>query len=242
MPQNIYDNPTFFAGYQELRRTGMGWNEAIEQPALRSLLPDLTGKTVLDLGCGFGHFCRFAAEQGATSVAGVDISQRMLDQARDETSDTRVTYIQSSLETFEYDGPPVDVAVSSLTLHYVEDYPALLSRVYTWIADGGCFIFSVEHPMCTACYKGWLLDDNGRKEYWPVDNYNIEGRRDTQWYVDGVVKYHRTMASLLNGLVEAGFRFNRILEPEPLPEFIAERPDLEDERRRPPFLVVAAQK
>ena len=38
---------------------------AVDQPAMRSLLPPLTNKRVLDLGCGFGKMCLYAIEQGA---------------------------------------------------------------------------------------------------------------------------------------------------------------------------------
>jgi cyclopropane fatty-acyl-phospholipid synthase-like methyltransferase len=49
------------------------------------MLPDLKGKRVLDLGCGFGWHCRYAVEQGAKSVIGIDISERMLNEARKKT-------------------------------------------------------------------------------------------------------------------------------------------------------------
>ena len=65
MKQNIYDDPKFFAGYSQLRRHESGLNMAVDQPAMRSLLPPLTNKHVLDLGCGFGKMCLYAIEQGA---------------------------------------------------------------------------------------------------------------------------------------------------------------------------------
>ena len=65
MKQNIYDDPKFFAGYSQMRRHESGLNMAVDQPAMRSLLPPLTNKRVLDLGCGFGKMCRYAIEQGA---------------------------------------------------------------------------------------------------------------------------------------------------------------------------------
>ena len=68
MTQNIYDNPEFFAGYSRLDRSVEGLAGAAEWPALRALLPDLRGTKVVDLGCGFGWFCRFARAQGATRV------------------------------------------------------------------------------------------------------------------------------------------------------------------------------
>ena len=65
MKQNIYDDPKFFEGYSQMRRHESGLNMAVDQPAMRSLLPPLTNKRVLDLGCGFGKMCRYAIEQGA---------------------------------------------------------------------------------------------------------------------------------------------------------------------------------
>ncbi len=52
MAQNIYDNPAFFEGYARLPRSVQGLDGAPEWPALKSMLPDLTGKSVVDLGCG----------------------------------------------------------------------------------------------------------------------------------------------------------------------------------------------
>jgi len=89
MKQNIYDDPKFFDGYSKLRRHESGLNMAVDQPAIRSLLPPLAGQRVLDLGCGFGKLCRYAIEQGAASVVGVDISTRMLEKARNDTADPR---------------------------------------------------------------------------------------------------------------------------------------------------------
>src|SRR5436190_23944459 len=76
MTQNIYDNDEFFAGYLRLPRSVAGLEGAPEGPALRAMLPDLHGRTVLDLGCGFGWFCRWAREQGAAYVVGIDVSER----------------------------------------------------------------------------------------------------------------------------------------------------------------------
>ena len=65
MAQNIYDNPAFFEGYAQLPRSVQGLDGAPEWPALKAMLPDLTGKAVIDLGCGYGWFCRAARELGA---------------------------------------------------------------------------------------------------------------------------------------------------------------------------------
>ena len=65
MTQNIYDNPKFFEGYSRLSRSVEGLDGAAEWPALKALLPDLRGLRVLDIGCGFGWFCRWVRQQGA---------------------------------------------------------------------------------------------------------------------------------------------------------------------------------
>ncbi len=66
--QNVYDDQAFFAGYQQLRDAESGINAAVEQPGLRALLPEVTGRTVLDLGCGDGALARDLAARGATRV------------------------------------------------------------------------------------------------------------------------------------------------------------------------------
>jgi hypothetical protein len=56
--QDIYDDETFFAGHSQLPRSVEGLDGARAWPSLRTLLPDLWGRRVLDLGCGFDWFRR----------------------------------------------------------------------------------------------------------------------------------------------------------------------------------------
>ena len=91
MTQNIYDDEEFFQGYSRLRRSVEGLDGAPEWPALRALLPNLSGLAVLDLGCGFGWFCRWARQQGAAYVLGIDISEKMLARGRAATVDQEIT-------------------------------------------------------------------------------------------------------------------------------------------------------
>ena len=73
--QNIFDNETFFNGYKQLRENDANYNDQLEQPAMNELLPDVFGKTVLDLGCGYGHNCLGFVRKGAISVIGIDIAR-----------------------------------------------------------------------------------------------------------------------------------------------------------------------
>lgn len=247
--QNIYDDPRFFAGYRDLRDSGRGINEAIEQPALRGLLPALSGLDILDLGCGDGELARWCLEQGAQRVVGVDLSQRMLALARERTAadsvePARIQYVRSGLEQVQFAPASFDVVTSSFALHYVEDYTGTVRHIAGWLRPGGTLVYSVEHPVVTAqvAKQGWVADHVGRRLFWALDDYADEGIRHQRWFVDGVVKYHRTVASLVNGVVAAGLTVERLEEPVPLPEAIRSRVELVDDRRRPPVLVMKARK
>ncbi|MDR3437556.1 class I SAM-dependent methyltransferase [Telmatospirillum sp.] len=244
-PQNIYDNPEFFAGYAHLRQTATGLNDVLEQPALWSLLPQsLDGLRVLDLGCGFGDFARKARRNGARSVLAVDISAKMLAAAKKQTQDPAIEYRQLGIEHLDLDGGSFDIVVSSLAFHYVEDYPAAVARVADLLAPGGRLAFSVEHPICTAmAAQQWVRDSDGHALYWPIDDYRLEGARKTKWFVDGVVKYHRTVESYVNGLLASGLTLRCLKEPEPVAGGAsAVIPGLDLHRRRPPFLLLAADR
>jgi SAM-dependent methyltransferase len=242
MTQNIYDDPEFFAGYSRLGRSVEGLEGAAEWPALRALLPDLRGVRVVDLGCGFGWFCRWAREQGAAAVLGIDVSENMLARAREATADEAITYLGADLERVELPEGAFELAYSSLALHYIEDLPRLLAEVHRALVPGGCFVFSAEHPIYTAPTRpGWMVDAEGRKS-WPVDNYLREGPRRTDWLTKGVLKQHRTLGAYLNLLMRIGFRLSHVEDWRPTDAQIAAQPSLAEELERPMFLLVAARR
>jgi SAM-dependent methyltransferase len=240
MTQNIYDDEGFFAAYARLPRSVGGLDAAPEWPALRAMLPPLAGARVLDLGCGYGWFCRWAAEQGAAVVTGVDISEKMLAKARSDTASAVVTYRHADLETLEPDTAAFDLVYSSLAFHYLPGTAKLYRSIHRSLAAGGRLVFSIEHPIFMASMKpGWLEAEDG-KQIWRLDSYAREGERRTDWFSKGVLKYHRTMATTLNQLVSAGFTIRRIEEFRPSDAQIAQMPALAAEIERPTFLIVAA--
>lgn len=242
MTRNIYDDPEFFAGYSRLPRSVGGLASAPEWPALRAMLPGVRGRRIVDLGCGFGWFCRWAAEQGAAEVLGIDLSEKMLARARSLSTDGAITYQQVDLATLELPKDRFDLAYSSLAVHYLEDVVRFFAQVHDALVPGGDFVFSTEHPIFMAPRRAeWTNDQDGRPT-WPVDSYLMEGPRTTDWLAPGVVKYHRTLGTTLNALTGAGLTIRHVEEFGPTPSQIAEDPALAKERERPMFLLVGARR
>jgi SAM-dependent methyltransferase len=231
--QHIYDDPAFFAASQRMREAEAGINAAGEEPALRALLPDVTGARVVDRGCGDGRLCRYLAERGAANVLGVDPSARMLALARQRTSDRRVHYEQAFAEDFVLPPGTVALVVSRFALHYLADLAAVLHKVSAWRSRGGLFVASMEHPVMTAA------PEVGRS-LGVVDDDFHEGPRVTQWLTNGVIKYHRTVSTIVNAVSDAGLTMEHLDEPTLTSDAVRQRPDLDRHARRPAILLVRA--
>lgn len=242
MKQNKYDDSAFFAAYKEMPRSIGGLGAAGEWHEFKALLPDLQGKSVLDLGCGFGWHCRYAREQHAVEVVGVDISAKMLESARVQTDDPAITYLQAPIEDIDFPDGHFDVVLSSLAFHYVQSFDAVCQKVHSCLKQGGTFVFSVEHPIFTSRpEQEWIFDDQGSPLYWPVDHYQDEGVRNTAFLTDHVIKYHRTLSTYINDLIRTGFAITAVREPLPDPKLM-HHPGMKDETRRPMFLILSAEK
>ena len=242
MAQNIYDQADFFTGYSRLGRSVHGLAGAAEWPAIRALLPDLAGKRIVDLGCGFGWFVRWAKEQGAGEVLGLDLSEKMIARARAETTAPGVDYRIADLEQLELPAASFDFAYSSLAFHYIEDFGRLVRTVHRALVPGAGFVFTVEHPIYMAPSRpGWSIGADGQRT-WPIDRYAVEGLRTTDWLAKGVVKQHRTLGTTVNTLIGSGFSIRHLQEWAPTPQQIAEVPDLAQERDRPMILIVSAER
>jgi 2-polyprenyl-3-methyl-5-hydroxy-6-metoxy-1,4-benzoquinol methylase len=244
LKQNIYDNHTFFKEYSSLRDSGVTYNDFVEQPAIKSEISNLNGKIILDLGCGTGQFAKFCIENGASRVLGIDISRNMIDQANKENKHEKIDYICISIEDLELQNQKFDIIISSLAVHYIEDYSTLIKKVSGLLKKNGEFIFSTEHPIVTARKEmnNWFKDNEGNRLHWAFDNYQEEGKREQHWYIDGVIKYHRTISTLINTLINNGLVLEKIIEPQSIPTGLEQMPKLINEKRRPSFIVIKSRK
>lgn len=243
MKQNKYDDAEFFSEYEKMSRSVNGLDGAGEWPLLKELIPDLYNKKMLDLGCGFGWHCLYAREQKASSVVGVDISEKMLQKAREMTDDPAISYIKMPIEDIDFLNSQFDVVISSLAFHYIQSFESVCKKVYDSLKSGGAFVFSVEHPIFTCRdEQDWYYDDQGERLHWPVDNYKIETERNTTFLTENVIKYHRSLSTYINNIIHAGFKINAVKESMATEEMINDAPEMKDENRRPMFLIISAEK
>ena len=243
--KNVYDNEEFFNSYAQLRKNENSHNTVIEQPTMRALLPDVKGMRVLELGCGSGANAFAFAEGGAVQVLAIDLSEKMLSVAKEENSHPCVQYLQMDMAQIgELEGK-FDLVYSSLAFHYVEDFGKLMKQISGLLNDGGVLLFSQEHPLTTATIDGlghFNKDENDEYISYTLSNYCQSGKRVVNWFVDGVLKYHRTFSDIITAVLEAGLVVERVCEPVPPPCAIEKVPRMKKELIKPSFLIVKAKK
>jgi len=211
------------------------YNAHLEFPATTSLIPDVEGQRILDAGCGTGVYTEWLLEQGA-DVVGMDASEAMLDHARDAVGD-QATFHQADLgksldfaETDAFDG-----VVSALALGYVEDLRVPFGEFARVLNPGGFLVFSTGHPLDQFPPDDPEMgDDPGDANYFEVE------RLVKEWDVE-VPYYRRPLAEIVNPLLDAGFRLDRLVEPQPTEAFREAWPErYEKESRYPVFVCVRA--
>lgn len=237
---NEYDNEEFFEEYAKMSRSRDGLRSAGEWHQLKLLFPSLEGKTVLDLGCGYGWHCKYAAEQGAVRVLGLDLSRKMIEAAKERNAGEQIEYQICGIEEYGYPENEWDCVVSNLALHYIEKIERVFQNVHRTLKRDGVFLFNIEHPVFTAGVgQDWIYTSGGTPKYWPVDNYFVPGERKTRFLGCEVKKQHHTLTQILMGLLNQGFELNAVEEAQP-PQEMMNIPGFRDELRRPMMLLVKA--
>ncbi len=169
----------------------------------------------------------------------------MLDIARKENAHEQIEYLNMSMTDIDTLGKKFDLIYSSLAFHYIEDFESFVKKMYNCLNDGGVLLFSQEHPIVTATIDGkghYNRDENGKRVSYTMSGYNEMGMRHIKWFVDDVIKYHRTFGFIMTALAKSGFIIEDVCEPLPSNEAIKIYPDIVKEYIKPNFLIVKSIK
>ena len=125
---------------------------ALEERHLTSILPDLTGSSVLDLGCGTGRWLARLMARGASLVAGIDLSAAMLSVARRRTG-LGERLVRADGVRLPFRASLFDFVLSSFALNHIKDLQAIAQELSRAMKLQGRLLISEMHP--EACARGW---------------------------------------------------------------------------------------
>lgn len=124
--------------------------QQLEAAALESLLPEVSGRRVLDLGGGRGRVCRRVLERGAAGAVAADLTLAMLTEP-EAFSGPRLA--ADAAGPLPFRGGSFDLVVCALVLGHVEDLDRALAASAAVLAPGGQLLISDFHPFATL--RGW---------------------------------------------------------------------------------------
>ena len=209
-------------------------------PAQIALTGDVTGATLLDVGCGAGYFAREMAARGAR-VTAFDLSPRMLEHARAAGGDIAYLELDAAEVARRFAPASFDVITACMSLQDMPDPSAVLRALRAVVRPGGRLVASIEHPCTATPIRRWERDADGRKLRLGIGDYFVRGAVRTTWrgwrYEFDTVAYHATLADWLGWIRDAGFALHALSEPCPEPAAVAAHPELEDAVRVPYFLM-----
>lgn len=192
------------------------WNAHLERPALQAMIPrPLDGTRVLDAGCGSGAMAEWLLGEGA-EVTGVDLSPAMVDAARRRCGDRGRFDVADLAGVLPYQAGSFDGIISSLTLHYLEDWTVPLASFATALGPRGWLVFSTDHPAGEPLegQSGGYFATELVSDTWHKADVEV-----TQWF------WRRPLGAIIDACRDAGFTLDRVHEARPSPEAIERFPD-----------------
>ena len=202
------------------------FREHYNNPAFLVFTGDLSGKTVLDAGCGEGHNTRMFARRGAR-ITGVDLSAKMIEfaQAEEIREPLGIRYERASftdLASFNTDS--FDAVISTMALMDGPDFAGAIRELARVLRRGGTLAFSILHPCFTTKGFGWITDASGRAIKFTVAEYFNDEAWIDRWKFGhapnaeqvekfAVPRFDRTLSDYINPVIAAALRLEEIREP-----------------------------
>lgn len=242
------------------RLARQGWDvyrDAVNTPAFLDLLPDLTGKRGLDVGCGEGHNTRLFAQRGAQMCA-IDVAPTFIRFAAvmEAMQPLVIRYAVASALELPFASEAFDFATATMSLMDVPDHALALQEIHRVLRPGGFLQFSITHPCFSPPHRRLLRTEQGQAYAVEVGRYfeQVDGRVD-RWLFSAAPKaakaglqnfevpvFHRTLAEWLNAVIRAGFVLERVAEPKADHDTARRVPAVQDTRVVAYFLHVLCRK
>lgn len=195
----------------------------LEKPAMYKKLPNLSGKSILCIGCGTGEECDYLIKQGAKKVIGIDISSSLIDYA--QKNYPKIEFHVMDMEDLKFPNNSFDYIYSSLTLHYVDNRVNPLTEIRRVLKNKGIFLFSTHHPIKwgakktkekneKTCVIGY--SENQKKHACKIygDYLNTRKIKDIWFNEFEVSYYHKSMSSIITDILKSKFKIIDFIEPK----------------------------
>jgi len=237
-----------------------GWDvyrDSLNTPAFLALLPEIGGRSGLDIGCGEGHNTRLLAARGAR-MAGVDIAPTFIECAREEEREhpLGIKYLLGSAQDLPFAAERFDFVTAFMSLMDMPGLGEALREAWRVLRSGGFLQFSIMHPCFYPPHRRQLRDERGEPYAFELGRYfdRIDGEID-RWTFSAappetrraydpfeIPRFHRTLSEWLNAVVDAGFTIERIAEPRADEETARRVPRIADTRIVAYYLHVRCRK
>lgn len=206
-PARVNDYDSFAEAYSADNENNLV-NAYYARPAMLALAGDVAGRRILDAGCGSGPLSAALRDRGA-DVTGIDASAGMLSLARRRLGDDAALHVADLSDPLPFADGAFDDVVSSLVLHYLEDWGPTLAEIRRVLKPGGRLIASVDHP-----FVAYTIQDP-RPDYFATTSYTFD------WTFGGQTVpmkfWRKPLHAMTDAFTTAGFRLSIISEPQPDP-------------------------
>ena len=199
--------------------------------------------SVLDIGCGEGQVARLAAANGASRVIGIDPTAAQLSLAR--TRGGGPQYARSEAAALPFASGAFDAVVACLVFEHIREIDAAIAELARVLADGGRFLFFLNHPLLQTPNSGWIDDQilDPPEQYWRVGSYLVEDETIEEVEKGIFIPFiHRPMARYVNALIANDLYVEHMAEPAPPPGFLARAKEYADAATIPRLLFLRARK
>ncbi|MGM9985773.1 MAG: class I SAM-dependent methyltransferase [Bacillaceae bacterium] len=175
------------------------------------LFGELTNKKVLDIGYGSGHSLRYMASKGASELWGVDLSGSQKAAAEETLKGLHPHLFCAPMEQdIQLPKQYFDYVYSIYAIGWTTDLPMTFQLIYSYLKEGGTFIFSWDHPLYShlQCENGQIYLDG---------SYQYEGTKTFEKFKGedaNMVVHTRKMATYINELIKAGFVIEAVIESD----------------------------